>query len=183
MKRQLQIPIRLGDIDDLEAFVSGVVRTTLFPRPLTPDETGEMVSEGLALAWARFVELGESRKLDSLQEALGGWLGSSLQKSWFRIHREFRDNRRAGTKRVVPLEVFDDEQTRFSDDGREQREIFSRLAMAPVSSEADLRNPQFIGRMRPVAGLPPSPSHMGLATVMAAELFALTLDERDGSPG
>jgi hypothetical protein len=135
--------IRLGDIDDLHAFVSKIARTISDE----PSESEELLSEGIALACERATTLTPG---ESLQQRLAGWLESRLRDYRRKQHPEWRRNSRAGTNytRGAPTGLaWEHAVTNEGMQATDQSALIeSRLRLRFIQSEADLRDPRVIGR-------------------------------------
>jgi len=173
IKRQLPQPFALGDLADVEAYVRAIVATLTLGEG---DEFAEYVADGLELVVHRQKTLAPGQ---SLKRSLDGWLRWRLQDRWRERHDEWRRNSRGATAYalLVPTglawEHPEDEGAEAAFAARDERGLIdSRLALEIFISEADLRDPNKVGRYRGV------PSWAGLATGRAQELWAQIEEER-----
>jgi len=161
--------IPLGDIDDLYVYVRKIAR------PLAGDEQEleDLLSQGILLAYERFLTLEEG---ESLSGALSSWLELRLRDYRRTQHREWRRNSRAGTSYTLQSPTGLAWEHSATTSGMVAADdtpfIESRLRLQPFKRREDLCDPRLIGRYRRV------PSAAGLATAAAAEVWAAIEEER-----
>jgi hypothetical protein len=155
--------VPLGDINDIYAFVRKIAR----PLAGDEDELGDLVSEGVAFAWAQFIDLAPG---ESLSGKLSYRLESRLRDHRRKQHPEWRRNSRGGTaySRQAPTGLTW-EHGGTSTGMLQQSDgalIDSRLALASFRRQEDFYNPRLIGRF---IGFP---SAAAIATGAAQEIWA-----------
>jgi hypothetical protein len=165
-------PRRLGDIEDIEAFVRAIAGE------LTSDweEREELVADGLEFVSRRYRELAPG---ESLREALGRKLKWHMLDRRRERHPEWRRNTRTGESySLAPtgLAWEHEGEARGLPVGRDTAEVaLSRLNLAIFAGESDLRDSRKTGAYVGV------PSHRALATGQAGEIWAAIREER-GAP-